>query len=94
VNLTGLGLPEVTPDIVAMIICTLKQALKRKGWTRYRLEKESGITFPTLYAMFYGKSKGYSASVLNRLCATLRCKPGDLLKWEPDSFPRHYKNSK
>ena len=67
-----------------MITCTLKQALKQKGWTRYRLQKESGITFPTLYAMYYGKSKGYSAKVLNRLCVTLFCKPGDLLKWEPD----------
>ena len=26
-----------------MIICTLKQVLRRKGWTRYRLEKESGV---------------------------------------------------
>jgi len=71
-----------------MIVCMLKQVLKRKGWTRYRLEQESGITFPTLYAMYYGKSKGYSAKVLNRLCAALHCKPGDLLKWVPDRFPR------
>ena len=77
-----------------MIICTLKQVLSRKGWTRYRLEKESGITFPTLYAMFYGKSKGYSSDVLNRLCATLHCKPGDLLRWEPDRFPRSRKHRK
>jgi DNA-binding Xre family transcriptional regulator len=63
-----------------MITCTLKQVLRRKGWTRYRLEKESGITFPTLYAMFYGKSKG--------------CKPRDLLKWEPDRFPRLRKHRK
>lgn len=48
-------------------------------------------TFPTLQAMFYGKSKGYSAAVLNRLCATLHCKPGDLLRWEPDRFPRKKK---
>ena len=70
-----------------MIICTLKQVLKRKCWSRYRLQKESGITFPTLYSMYRGKSKGYSAKVLNRLCSTLRCLPGDLLKWEPDRFP-------
>jgi DNA-binding Xre family transcriptional regulator len=38
--------------------------------------------------MFYGKSKGYSADVLNRLCATLHCKPGDLLRRAPDRFPR------
>lgn len=71
-----------------MITCTLKQVLKRKGWSRYRLQKESSITFPTLQAMYYKKSKGYSARVLNRLCATLHCEPGDLLKWEPDRFPR------
>jgi DNA-binding Xre family transcriptional regulator len=76
-----------------MITCTLKEVLKRKGWTRYRLQKESGITFPTLYSMFYGKSKGYSAKVLNRLCATLRCEPGDLLKWEPDRFARPKKRN-
>lgn len=77
-----------------MITCTLKQVLKRKGWSRYRLQKESSITFPTLQAIFYGKSKGYSTKVLNRLCATLHCEPGDLLKWEPDRFPRLKKRRK
>ena len=71
-----------------MIICTLKEVLKRKGWTRYRLQKESGITYPTLHALYHGKSKLYSADVLNRLCATLHCKPEDLLRWQPDRFPR------
>ena len=74
-----------------MIIRTLKHVMGRKSWTRCRLEKESGITFPILYAMFYGKSKGYSADVLNRLCATLRRKHGDLPRWEPDRFPEAQK---
>jgi DNA-binding Xre family transcriptional regulator len=77
-----------------MIICTLKEVLKRKGWSRYRLQKESGITYPTLHAMYHGKSKGYSADVLNRLCATLHCKPEDLLRWQPDRFPRKMHKSK
>jgi putative transcriptional regulator len=77
-----------------MITCTLKDALKRTDWTRYRLEKESGVTFPTLYAMYYGKSKGYSANALNRLCIALDCRPGDLLNWEPDRFPRLRKHRK
>jgi Cro/C1-type HTH DNA-binding domain len=51
------------------------------------VERERSAVEP-LYAMFYGKSKGYSAEVLNRLCATLQCKPGDLLRWQPDRFPR------
>jgi putative transcriptional regulator len=71
-----------------MIVCRLKQVLRRKGWTRYRLQKESGVTYPTLHALYHGKSKGYSAEVLDKLCRTLRCQPGDLLKWEPQRFPR------
>jgi putative transcriptional regulator len=71
-----------------MIVCRLKQVLRRKGWTRYKLQKESGVTYPTLHALYHGKSKGYSAEVLDKLCRTLRCQPGDLLKWEPQRFPR------
>jgi DNA-binding Xre family transcriptional regulator len=77
-----------------MIICTLKEVLKRKGWSRYRLQKESGITYPTLHALYHGKSKLYSADVLNRLCATLHCKPEDLLRWQADRFPRLKQRSK
>jgi DNA-binding Xre family transcriptional regulator len=77
-----------------MIVCTLKQVLKRKGWSRYRLQKVSRISYPTLHAMFHSQSKGYSSDVLNRLCANLHCKPGDLLKWAPDRFPRLSKHRK
>lgn len=75
-----------------MIVCTLKEALKKQGWTRYRLQKESGITYPTLHALYHGKSKGYSADVLNRLCYALKCEPGNLLKWKPDRFSRIPRN--
>ena len=71
-----------------MIICTLKQVLRRKGWTRYRLQKKSGVTYPTLHALYHNKSKLYSAGVLNKLCYTLHCEPGDLIQWRPDRFPR------
>lgn len=78
---------------LGMIICMLKEVLKRKGWSRYRLQKESGITYPTLHALYHGKSKLYSADVLNRLCSTLRCKVEDLLKWQPNRFPRQKQRS-
>jgi putative transcriptional regulator len=72
-----------------MIVCTLKEILKRKGWTRYRLQKESGITYPTLHALYHDRSKFYSAAVLEKLCRTLQCQPGDLLRREePRRFPR------
>ena len=71
-----------------MIVCTLKQVLARKGWSRYKLQQKSSITYPTLHALYHNKSKAYSANVLNRLCSTLHCRPEDLLKWVPDRFPR------
>ncbi len=79
-----------------MIVCTLKKVLKRKGWTRYKLQQESGITYPTLHALFHGRNKGYSADVLNKLCSTLHCELGDLLEWRPDHarFPRLKKKLK
>jgi DNA-binding Xre family transcriptional regulator len=77
-----------------MIVCTLKQLLKRKGWSRYKLQMASGISYPTLHALYHSRSKGYSSAVLSRLCATLHCKPGDLLRWLPDRFPRLKKQGK
>jgi putative transcriptional regulator len=77
-----------------MIVCKLKEVLRRKGWTRYKLQQKSGITYPTLHALFHGRSQGYTADVLNRLCSTLHCKPGDLLEWKPDRFPRLKKKAK
>jgi putative transcriptional regulator len=77
-----------------MIVCRLKEVLKHKGWTRYKLQQKSGITYPTLHALFHGRSKGYSADVLNRICSTLHCEPGDLLVWRPDRFPRLKRKSK
>ena len=65
-----------------MIVCKLREVLNRMGWTRYRLHKESGITYPTLHAMYHNRSKLFSAVVLNKLCLALKCKPGDLLKYE------------
>jgi putative transcriptional regulator len=71
-----------------MIVCKLRELLKRKGWTRYKLQQKCGSTFPTLQSLFYGRNKGYSADVLNKLCFALKCTPGDLLEWRPDRFPR------
>jgi putative transcriptional regulator len=73
-----------------MIVCTLRKVLKGKRWTRYKLQQESGITYPTLNSLFYGRNKGYSADVLDKLCKALKCTPGDLLDWRRDHrrFPR------
>jgi putative transcriptional regulator len=71
-----------------MIICNLQKLLKRRYWSRYKLRQKTKISYPTLQALFHGRSKGYSAAVLNKLCYALKCQPGDLLKWKPDRFAR------
>jgi len=77
-----------------MIVCKLKDVLKSKKWTRYKLQQKSGITYPTLQALYHCRNQGYSADVLNKLCYALKCSPGDLLEWRPDRFPRLKKKSK
>ena len=77
-----------------MIVCTLNRVLRKKGWSVYRLQKKSSITYPTLLALFHGKTQRYSGDVLSRLCYALDCRPADLLKWVPDRFPRLKRRSK
>jgi DNA-binding Xre family transcriptional regulator len=74
--------------LVPMIACTLKEVLKKKGWSVYRLQKKSSITYPTLLALVHGRTQRYSGDVLSRICYALNCRPADLLKWSPDRFPR------
>jgi putative transcriptional regulator len=78
-----------------MIVCTLKRVLEKKGWTRYRLQKATGIAYPTLHALYHNRTYRYSAPVLDKLCRTLECQPGDLVKWNsnPYRFPREKNKS-
>jgi DNA-binding Xre family transcriptional regulator len=72
-----------------MITCKLKSVLQRKGWTRYKLHKKSGISYPALHSLFHDRTESYDRRTLDLLCATLRCQPKDLLQWKlPVRFPR------
>jgi putative transcriptional regulator len=71
-----------------MISCKLQQLLKKRKLTRYRLQQMSGISYPTLHALYRNRSKFYSAEVLDKLCRTLSCQPGDILEWKIMRFPR------
>lgn len=69
-----------------MIRFHLAAILKQKGWTPYRLARETGLTVPTAYrladpALQFGR---FTAETLDRLCAALNVQPGELLEWVPD----------
>ena len=73
-----------------MIRFHLASILERKGWTPYRLARETGLTIPTAYRLAdpelrFGR---FTADTLNRLCAVLDVQPGDLLEWVPEKKQR------
>jgi len=59
----------------------LLQLLKRRKMTRYRLAKTSGLSLPHIYrlARADGHFTRLEAQTIDRLCAALHCKPGDLI---------------
>jgi len=64
----------------------LAAILKRKGWTPYRLSRETGLTVPTSYRLAdpdieFGR---FSTDTLDRLCTALEVQPGELLEWVSD----------
>jgi DNA-binding Xre family transcriptional regulator len=68
----------------------LAAILERKGWTPYRLARETGLTVPTAYRLAdpevqFGR---FTADTLDRLCAALGVQPGELLEWVPDKNRR------
>lgn len=68
-----------------MIRFHLAAILKQKGWTPYRLARETGLTVPTAYRLAdpdlqFGR---FTADTLDRLCTALGVQPGDLLSCAP-----------
>ena len=54
--------------------------LEERRRTFYWLAKETGISHSTLWRLKKGKSVGINFATLERICQTLSCQPGDVLK--------------
>lgn len=69
-----------------MITVTIKEQAEKRGiTTAYQLQKAAGVQ-PTVAARWYRNDlKMIGMDSLDRLCAILKCKPNDLLRYEPDS---------
>lgn len=46
--------------------------------------KLAGVTYNTIYNLYYDKTSAISFKTLERLCYVLECTPNDLLKYIPD----------
>jgi putative transcriptional regulator len=65
-----------------MIEIRLKAILDRKGWTRYKLYRESGVTYSTVSRWQNNKVGDINLEVLEKICRALRCTPTDILNLE------------
>ena len=64
------------PIIINLDIVMVKQKITGK-----QLAKEVGITEQNLSLLRTGKVKGTRFSTLEKICHTLDCQPGDILKY-------------
>jgi len=46
--------------------------------------KQTGLSYNTIYNLYYDKTSGVDFATLNKLCFTLDCTVNDLLKYIPD----------
>jgi len=84
------GRHEPASTELRLIRFHLAAILERRGWTPYRLARETGLTVPTAYRLAdrelqFGR---FTADTLDRLCAALDVQPGELLEWVPEKKRR------
>ena len=67
-----------------MIKFRLKVLLAMNDMTQTDLSEKIGVRQPTISAICRGTIKEVPVSVLNKICAELKCQPGDLMEYIPD----------
>jgi len=67
-----------------MIKFKVKVLLAMNDMTQKQLAEQTGIRPPTVSAICTGSIKELPVGVLNKMCAVLKCQPGDLMEYIPD----------
>ena len=67
-----------------MIKFRLKVLLAMNDMTQKELAEKAGIRQPTLSAICTGSIKEMPVNVINKICAELKCQPGDIMQYIPD----------
>lgn len=69
-----------------MITTRIRELAEKRGITNaYQLQKETGLPPSMAARLFRDEVDMIALRTLDRLCAALKCKPNDLLKYEPDA---------
>ena len=66
-----------------MVKVRLAELLAARGWTVYRLSKETGIPHPTFMRLMRAGRQEISFHVLEAICTTFDCTPNDVLQIVP-----------
>lgn len=66
--------------VMSPISITLREARERAGLTQVELAQRAGVRQATISELETGKTRRMDLDVLDRLCAALNVKPGDLLE--------------
>jgi putative transcriptional regulator len=56
----------------------LKPLLRERNMTPYALAKATGLSLGTIYRITNNKAKRLELETIDRLCAALKCQPGEL----------------
>jgi len=67
-----------------MILVNLDVMLARRKMRSKELAERIGITEANLSLLKSSKVKGVRFETLDKICAELKCQPGDLLEYVPD----------
>ncbi len=62
---------------------TLDSMLAKRGMTGKQLSREIGLSETQMSLFRSGKVRGIRFATLERLCAVLKCRPGDLIDYDP-----------
>ncbi len=69
---------------IVMVRFRLEELLKARGWSDYRFAQESGIGAAVIGKYRRNLVRQPDLTVMNKMCATLRCGIGDLMEYVPD----------
>ena len=63
-----------------MIRLTVEKALKKRGISRYRLAKSTGILYHIIDKYYKNKVTRYDSYVLDRICDVLDCDVSEIIE--------------
>lgn len=63
-----------------MVKLRIKELLKERDVSTYKLQQLTGIAPTTLYRYKNNKSQGITLDHITLICKALNCEPGDLFK--------------